>query len=68
MLPKPTNPVNNMLPNIFELVLRERFTEKLNGTKLQKKKIYHKLKRNASTIMIVQYNQILIHMYFTKDK
>jgi len=51
MLPIPTNLVNNMLPNIFELVLREWFIEKLNGTKLQKKKIYHRSKRYASTIM-----------------
>lgn len=32
----PTNLVNNMLPNIFELVLRERFAEELNRTKLKK--------------------------------
>jgi len=36
MFPVPTNLVNNMLPNIFELVLREWFTEKLNCTKLKK--------------------------------
>jgi len=57
-----TNLVNNMLPNIFELVLREWFTEELNGTKLKKKKIDHGLKWYASTTMSVLYNQILIHI------